>query len=408
MNDVGCEDGPIRAVDPSATESLLDRGVSEIDPRGAMGTNGRRGLGRKELVVEVLAVLERVGPRGATKDEIVTAIRNTSPVSVQRALKDLREIHGAKIEHFGHEGRWRLMEPFRMPLLAPDRVDLVAAMLGKAALDPFADPELRERMRRLVEDLDESVRMRESAEHRKLLPIPGSVSATLTLGTQVDANVLWTLLETCRRKAVRIEYASPWKPLAQARKIYDIEPWAVRVADGAAYLRAWRRDVAQPRSFRIAQIETVKVLELGTRGQAPRLDQIWGDDERRYGIDVDRPDIAVIRLRGAVARWVKPMVWHPAQEDRWIIEGELLERRLAYSSCRELARRIASVLDGVVSIAPEALRAEVAALVANVPGPALERETAVEPSLPGVMYRVPPSAATRTAKTRAADAGGEE
>jgi predicted DNA-binding transcriptional regulator YafY len=53
------------------------------------------------------------------------------------------------------------------------------------------------------------------------------------------------------------------------------------------------------------------------------------------------------------------VVWHPEQRDRWIERGKLLERRVPYRSCREMARRVLSVLDGVESVAPEELRAEV-------------------------------------------------
>jgi hypothetical protein len=41
----------------------------------------------------------------------------------------------------------------------------------------------------------------------------------------------------------------------------------------------------------------------------------------------------------------------------------VLERRLAYRSCRELARRIVSVIDGVVGVEPAELRDEVGRLL---------------------------------------------
>jgi predicted DNA-binding transcriptional regulator YafY len=43
----------------------------------------------------------------------------------------------------------------------------------------------------------------------------------------------------------------------------------------------------------------------------------------------------------------------------------LLERTVAYRSCREMARRLASLLDGVESIAPAQLRDEVVRIVAR-------------------------------------------
>jgi len=60
-----------------------------------------------------------------------------------------------------------------------------------------------------------------------------------------------------------------------------------------------------------------------------------------------------------VARWIANMVWDPGQEDKWIEPGELLERRVPYHSCRELARRLLSIVDGLESIEPAELREEV-------------------------------------------------
>jgi predicted DNA-binding transcriptional regulator YafY len=51
--------------------------------------------------------------------------------------------------------------------------------------------------------------------------------------------------------------------------------------------------------------------------------------------------------------------WDENQEDRWLEPNEVLERRIRYRSQREFARRILTVIDGVESIEPVALRAEV-------------------------------------------------
>ncbi len=389
-----------RARDRSTGDSTLDRDVHAIDPGGAVGKTERRspGLGRDELMIEVLRVLEAAGDCGATKQDIVAAIRNTVGVSVQRALVDLRELHGAKIECVGKQRRWKLLEPFSMPLVAPDREDLVAVLVAQAILEPIADEELRHRLARLVEDLDERVRTREPNYQHATLPARSSVSATLTLGTPVDPAVLRTLLETCKRKVLRIEYDAPWKPLGDGRRSYEIEPLAVRVHDGAVYLRAWRRDLGEPRTFRVAHIEEVRVIDgAQPRHPVPRVAEVWGDEEPAFGIDRDRPGRAVVRLRGPVARWVARTVWHPQQQDAWVVEGEVLERAFAYRSCRELARRLASVLDGVEAIAPEELRGEVEALVGRGLGATSDRE------LRGVMYRVQPGAPDADRRQRAAD-----
>jgi predicted DNA-binding transcriptional regulator YafY len=101
---------------------------------------------------------------------------------------------------------------------------------------------------------------------------------------------------------------------------------------------------------------------------APTSDLLWGHDDPRFGVDEDRPGIARIRLHGAVARWVAGSVWHPKQEDTWLVEGSRLERRLPYRSCRELARRLAGVADGIESIEPRELLIEVTSLAQRAAG----------------------------------------
>lgn len=323
----------------------------------------RRGLGQAALEPAVLRVLTDAGNGGVTKSEIVAAIGSTSAVSVQRALVRLRE-RDAPIECVGADRRWRLAAPFAMPLEEPQSEDVIAVLLARAILTPFADADLVSRLDRIAEQLDERARERDGGGG---LPASACVSAALTLGTPVRPGVLRALLTACRRRVVRILYASPWRDGAQGRW-YEIEPWALRVHDGAAYLRAWRRDQAGPRTFRVAQIDALEEVRLGDGERlvpVPATAGVWGDGDPAFGIDRDRAAVAVVRLHGALARWVSRVQWHPTQADRWIEPGELLERRVAYRSCRELARRIASVFDGVRSIEPAALRDEVAAIVSG-------------------------------------------
>jgi hypothetical protein len=99
-------------------------------------------------------------------------------------------------------------------------------------------------------------------------------------------------------------------------------------------------------------------------GQAPRepvpaKNLLWGSSDPGFGIDSDRPGVAVLKVRGGVARWIANMVWDPGQEDRWLEPNELLERKVPYHSAREFARRLLSIVDGLESIEPAELREEV-------------------------------------------------
>ena len=126
------------ASDRSASDSVVDRSPSESDPTAVMGRTrtGRRGLSRDEVKIAVKRALDRVGANGATKAELVATIGagKTSLQTVQRALVELRDAD-AQIECFGRERRWRLVEPFGMPLEAPDREDLEEHLLLRDAID---------------------------------------------------------------------------------------------------------------------------------------------------------------------------------------------------------------------------------------------------------------------------------
>lgn len=338
-------------------------------------TGRSRGTGKIERAPEVIRVLTAAGRRGMTKRQIVDELGTTTAVSIQRTLTTLRKQRDAPIEYDRDIRRWRLTSPFAMPLEAPQDDDVVAVLLAKEILAPLLDADIVERISRVAEQLDEK---RIARAGGSAVAVTARVSATLTLGTRTKSGVMRTLLQACRRAAVRIDYESPWKPAGQGRRWYEIEPWAVRIHDGAAYVRAWRRDVGEARTLRVAQIEAIEAITSPGEQRLARVPRakLWGDDDPCFGIDRDRPGSAVVRIEGDVARWVHRVQWHPTQVDRWLVQGEVLERRLRYRSARELARRIASIFDAVRSIEPQTLRDEVARIVGGAP-------------LPGVIHRVP-------------------
>ncbi len=143
---------------------------------------------------------------------------------------------------------------------------------------------------------------------------------------------------------------------------HTVEPWQVWIHNGIIYLRGYSRTRNDTRTFGLASVESVEVLENASPKQ-PIPSDVWESRDPRYGVDNDRPGEATLRFRGHGARIMATARWHPAQRDTWVTQGELLERRLPYNSCRELARRIASVVDGVDSVGPHELRAEVLKLL---------------------------------------------
>lgn len=300
----------------------------------------------------------RDNSEGASK-EALAARAGVAGVTVQRALKYMREEWDAPLEFVHGSKLWRLLDnSFTLPLTDPEPEDLAAVVFAAALLSPVADAELNARVKRLVEQMDAAV---DEAGKSKAEPPgkvrPRSVTATVTTGTKMDSRLAGRLLQAVGSGVVRIEYDSPW---SGTRKTHDVEPWQLRMHDGVMYLRAFSRTTGDARVFRVAQIVNARVLPGQTpREPPPPKGNIWGSSDPGYGIDTDRPGVATLRVRGGVARWIANMVWDGGQEDRWIEPNELLERRVPYHSCRELARRLLSIVDGLESIEPAELREEV-------------------------------------------------
>jgi predicted DNA-binding transcriptional regulator YafY len=313
--------------------------------------------GPSELVKETARKLLRhlrEHPGGASKEELAK-VADVSHPSIQRALTWLRDHCDSPVEFDRAAGRWVLRDPhFTLPLTDPDAQDLSAVLFAEALLAPLADEEITIRLRRLAEQMD--AEMRERGQTPSEGARPGSLIATLTTGSRTDPQVLSCLFGAIGKQVVQIRYASPWSPGGGVR-LHDIEPWQLRLHDGNMYLRAYSRTHKEPRSFRVAQIEGAEpIAGLTPREPIPPPDKIWGDHDPAFGIDEDRPGIAVIRIRAPTARWVHPNVWDPGQRDAWIEDGQLLERRVSYRSCRELARRLLSLGDALESVEPAELR----------------------------------------------------
>ena len=317
-----------------------------------------------ETARDVLRYL-RTRPEGATKNDLATRARDSpiSSVTVQRALQWLRD-QDAPVLFDRATMAWRLTDPtFSLPLIDPGREDLEAVLLATALLQPHVDSKLADRLTRLVEEMDQRVRDRDGATAALR---PGVLTATVTRGAPVDPHLLDVLSRAVGRQVVTLSYTSPWSQGPSATRMHEVEPWQLRIHDSTYYLRGWSRTRGAPVTFRLAQIAHARVLpDVHPAAKMPGPERIWGDHDPAFGIDEDRPDVAVIRLRGAVARWAAMDRWHPAQEDRWIEPGELVERRVPYRSVREFARRLMTVAAGLQSVEPAPLRAQVIELAAN-------------------------------------------
>jgi predicted DNA-binding transcriptional regulator YafY len=218
---------------------------------------------------------------------------------------------------------------------------------------PIVSPETYARLELAVEELDARARRHNAPSD---LPRTNTITSSYSHASRIDPLLIRHLLLACRRKTVRITYQSPWDDTPPAT--HDIEPWAIHVHDVNHYIRCWSISRNQPRTFNCAFIQSLE------QGDAPPQHPIparpWADEGRAFGVDSDRPGVAVLRFEGSVARWVSSMKWHPEQHDAWIEPRELLLRTVPYHSCREFTRHLAQYVDGMVSIEPAELRDELA------------------------------------------------
>lgn len=300
-------------------------------------------------------------PKGATFHDLVAALeqaqlKHTSAITARRALDFLRDYQDAPIFTDESSNTWELDDAsFSMPMIDPSQADLTSVIFAAATLGPLAPPQTRERIERLVEMMDATVRGRgEGPETGRT-----SLTASLTTGMPVDADTVSLLASACSASGVvEITYYSPW---SDERKRYVVEPWQLRIHDGTMYLRGYSRAAKAARTFRVVQIEGLRrLVDEPAIGARPPGHAMWGGDDG-VGVDDDRPDTAVIRIGGAYARWVELECWDASQHDAWSPDGSVLERRVEYRSCREFARRLLSLGDGLLSVAPAALEQEVTA-----------------------------------------------
>ncbi len=122
-------------------------------------------------------------------------------------------------------------------------------------------------------------------------------------------------------RVVRLVYRSASKAQTTTR---DVEPWAVRAADGAWYLHGWCRLADAPRDFRLDRIRAVTVTDLPTTH--PRLDD---PPAPAYEPDPDDPEV----------------VLDVTEEGRWVMDAVVLDEATTLDDGRRRLRFRAASLD---------------------------------------------------------------
>lgn len=307
----------------------------------------------KDIAAAVLRIVRQQSP--ISFQELVRKVNlqcEASEPTVRKACTWLRREHDAPLRYDARARAWILdRADYSLPLLDPTADDIVAVAFAGALLSPLGDRALDRRIQSLLMELDErAAAMGSGGKLRN-----HAVTATSSAITPVDPRVLSTLARAVGRDVVRFTYTSPWRD-EPTLKSHVVEPWQLRVHDGNLYLRGWLRLREVASTFRVSQIHTIRVTGDAPQRSRPPAHEIWGERGPGHGVDVDEPDTAVVRIRGAVARLVAATRWHEDQRDTWLKRNELLERRFRYESRRETARRLLGLGDALEHVEPAALR----------------------------------------------------
>jgi predicted DNA-binding transcriptional regulator YafY len=316
-----------------------------------MSEKRRVTIDTKEVANKIINLL-RQGDSLSAKD-FAKRLRVSTP-TVNRALQWVRDV-GALIEYSATTKTWRLADPnFTLPLLDPAVDDLQAVLTAAGLLQAIQQEKAAKRAFALFNEL-----AAELGAKKKIRA--DSLRVTQSSGIIKDPNAMLLLLRSVRRYVVEITYLSPWSKKRES-STHELEPWQVWLAEGVLYVQGYSVSPKEPRTFSLAGIEAVKIIE-GRKPSVVPPSNVSEELDLRYGVDLDRPSNAVLVFRGPIARFVATRRWFPKYDDRWIKPDELLERRFAYRSCRELARRLVSLADGLESIDPPELKDELVTIL---------------------------------------------
>ncbi|MBL9020581.1 MAG: WYL domain-containing protein [Myxococcales bacterium] len=284
----------------------------------------------------------------------VAGVAKVSKQTAKRALNWLRDV-GAPLRYIDRFRGWELTDKsFALPLAEPCHEDLEAALTAAGLLRELGLHQAADRARALFHELARRITGSKKSPFR--------VDALrVTQSSAILRRPEWVLqlLRACRRAVVRISYRSPY---GAETVEHIVEPWQLWLHNGRLYLAGYSRTRRARRTFALAHVQRMEPVANATpTKQVPP--EIWPEQHGGYGVDEDRPGRALLRFRGPAARATAAIRWHSSQVDRWIAQDEVLERTIAYRSCRELARLLAGLADGLDIVEPDELRMELIGLL---------------------------------------------
>ena len=297
--------------------------------------------------------------RVVTRAQFLDALE-VSPATFKRDLEYLRDRLAAPIvwdaERRGYRYEAGAGEQFQLPGLwfntseiqALLSMDALLANLQPGVLSKHIEP-LRSRIRMLLDDGDHDAD--EIARRIRVVPF-----AAKAYRSEFFQDLCQALLS---RRCVDMTYysrpsdSSSERRVSPQRLIYYRDNW---------YLDAWCHLRQGLRSFSIDAITALRVApEAAVEIDEKELNR---ELESGYGIfSGDATQLAKLRFKPEIARWVSRETWHPQQQSGYDEDGYYL-LSVPYSQDTELIMEILKYADDVEVLEPPELRARVRARVA--------------------------------------------
>jgi predicted DNA-binding transcriptional regulator YafY len=298
--------------------------------------------------------------RSVTRAQFLEALE-VSPATFKRDLEYLRDRLAAPIiwdpEHRGYRYEaGAALDQFQLPGLwfntseiqALLSMDALLANLQPGVLSKHIEP-LRSRIRMLLDDGDHSA----DEISRRIRVVPFAAKA---YRSEFFQDLCQALLS---RRCVDMSYysrptdSSSERRVSPQRLIYYRDNW---------YLDAWCHLRQGLRSFAIDAITALQV----TQEVAIEIDESKLNSELKSGYGIfsgAATQLARLRFKPEIARWVSRETWHPEQSGEYDEEGCYL-LSVPYSQDTELLMEILKYADDVEVLAPAALRARLRGRVA--------------------------------------------
>jgi len=276
-----------------------------------------------------------------------------SRATVKRLVEDLRG-YGVPIGYDRRRNGYFLdrSQAYELPGIWFNASELYALLAAQHLLESAEPGLLADTLAPLKRKIGQIL----AADHLGAGELPKRVRILRMGGRGAGPNFQRAAAALIERRRLRIRYAARASGETTER---EISPQRLTHYRDNWYLDAWCHLRKALRSFALERITHAERLAARAVRMSERdLDRHYAS---AYGIFAGEPkEVAVLRFSPERARWVAEEVWHPRQEGRFLPDGTY-ELRLPYGDPRELLMDVLRHGAEVEVVAPEGLRAAVAA-----------------------------------------------